>query len=593
MLNPDLQAVVQDRHRVSEANFWPETRAGLAFPPRVHILDSTLRKTYFTAGHATTPGGFVRIAEALVDLGIEDTCLNVTWAGSPRPTPQDWALMTTVLGAGLPLRVNVWSEVLLGNGRDPGPVDPGDALRLLVDAGARYVAPGIVPAPDADAEKRQMEQLAEHVELARSLGVVTTVTLAQAGLRDFDALVRTSKVAVSLGVARLDLMDSTSSMSPDAMRQFITRYRAALESDVPVTMHAHEEFGLATAAAISAAAAGAHPDVSLNGMSYRAGFAALEEVVLALEVLYGVDTGLRLDQLAHASRVVAEESGLPVPPLKPLTGSYAHLKHMPGDAAAAIRTGQDAFPPVSHGIVPAVMGAQVTWVWGGASSDDETRALAGSTGASLAPDELATVRGALDAAVAAKPGYPRWLEPAEARAVLARTLAQTRGQRGDTGGARDELSAAIADAGLVDALLSALEVAPWDDLPAAPDIAAALASVVGGLSTGRLVDLLETFGSLGVPATGARPERSRTEESALLASPDADQAALAAAAARYQRRFGFKPVVNAGGLLAAGIAALLDDALARDAADELARSRAAVCAIFASRLAARNPGGRG
>src|SRR6202012_3236702 len=146
-----------------------------------------------------------------------------------------------------------------------------------------------------------------------------------------------------------------------------------------------------------------------------------------------------------------------------------------------------------------------------------------------------------------------------------------RGQRPDTAGARDELSAAIADASLVDALLGELGGAPWDDLPAAAAGPAALAAVVGGLSTGRLVDLLETFGSLGVPATGARPERSRDEESALLASPDADQVALAAAAARYQRRFGFKRVVDAGGLTAAGVAALLDEALTRDAVDELAR----------------------
>jgi hypothetical protein len=177
--------------------------------------------------------------------------------------------------------------------------------------------------------------------------------------------------------------------------------------------------------------------------------------------------------------------------------------------------------------------------------------------------------------------------------VLGRALAQARGQRRDAAGAGAELAAVVADVGLVDALLAELRVAPWDDLPAGPAVEAALASVVGALSTGRLVDLLDTFGSLGVPGTGARPDRSRTEEGALLASPGADQAALAQAAARYQRRFGFKPVVDAGGRPAAGLAALLDGALEHDAADELARSRAAVCAILASRLLARHPGGRG
>ena len=96
-----------------------------------------------------------------------------------------------------------------------------------------------------------------------------------------------------IGTLRLDLMDSTSSLGPEAMKVFIRRYRSHLIRDVPVTMHVHDDFGLATAGAIAAATAGASPDVSVAGVSYRAGFAPLEEVVTSLEVLYGVDTSIR------------------------------------------------------------------------------------------------------------------------------------------------------------------------------------------------------------------------------------------------------------------------------------------------------------
>ncbi|WP_427885429.1 hypothetical protein ACQHIV_24405 [Kribbella sp. GL6] len=428
MLNPDRQATVAGSHHVSAANFWPEVVATGNFPDRVHLIDSTIRKTYFTAGNAATPAGYVRIAEALVELGVETTCLNVTFGGSDQPTPQDWALMETILGADLPLEVNVWSDVFLGNGRDEGKLDPLAALHRFVDAGARMIAPGIVPAPDRDAEARQADQLAAYVAEADRLGVTTTLTLAQVGLRDFDQLVAACRQAVGLGVTRLDLMDSTSSMGPEAMRAFVRRFRDGVGRDVRVTMHMHDEFGLATAGALAAASEGAHPDVSVNGMSYRCGFAPLEEVALALEVLYGVDTGLRLDRLAHVSKVVAEESQLPVPALKPLTGTYAHLKHMPGDAAAAIRTGQDAFPPVSHGLVPARMGAEVSWVWGSFSSDDLTRALAEHCSLTLTDDEVPLVRARLDAAVAARTTYPRWLEPAEAAGLLRATVAELRGE---------------------------------------------------------------------------------------------------------------------------------------------------------------------
>jgi len=580
MLNPDLVPSIPGVLNVSPANFWPETRADLRFPPSIRILDSTLRKTYFTAGNATSQAGFVRIAEALVDLGVTDTCLNVTWSGDTTPTPQDWQLMQTVLRADLPLRVNVWSDVLLGNGRDPLPIPPSDGLRRLADAGARFVAPGIVPAPDADAAARQMDQLDAHLDEARSLGLTTTITLAQVGLRDFDELVRVSRRAAQGGAARLDLMDSTSSMSPDAMRRFVRRFRAEIHSDVPITMHVHDEFGLATASALAAASEGAAPDVSMNGMSYRAGFAPLEEVVLALEVLHGVDTGIDLSRIAEVSRIVAEESGIAVPPLKPLTGGYAHLKHMPGDAAQAISRGARAFPPISHGIVPAVTGSSLEWVWGSASSLAQTHELARECGEELTADEAAGVRASIDACVAEIDAYPRWLTPDEARAVLVRSVRSLRGGT-QVPALGDVLRAAIPDDALAHDALAALGGNAYVAVP--DDTFAAVAAAVEALSTGRLIDLLATFNRFGENA-GARPEQSEREERALLASERAERDELAALALTYERRFGFRAVYAADGRSAAQISALVRASLAQDAVMEIARARRAAADILTARI---------
>src|SRR4051794_36161639 len=156
---------------------------------------------------------------------------------------------------------------------------------------------GIVPAPYEDAEKRQMEEMAAFFEMIGELGMQATVTLARVGWRDFDSMLRASNEAIKLGALRMDLMDSSSSLSPEAMKVFIRRYRAGLVKDVPITMHMHDDFGLATAGAIAAATAGASPDVSVAGVSYRCGFAPLEEVVVSLEVLYGQDTGIKVNRL--------------------------------------------------------------------------------------------------------------------------------------------------------------------------------------------------------------------------------------------------------------------------------------------------------
>lgn len=582
MLNPDHVASRPGVFSISRNNFWEEARATATFPKQIPILDSTLRKTYFTAGNRTSLAGFVRIAEALVELGITDTCLNVTWSGDTQPTPQDWALMQAILDADLPLRVNVWSDILLGNGRDPLPISPREGMERLVEAGARIVAPGIVPAPDADAEKHQMEQLDEHFALARELAVTTTITMAQAGMRDFDQLVRTANHAVRGGAIRLDVMDSFSTMSPETIHLFVRRFRAALPEGTAVSIHAHNEFGLATAAALAAVAEGAIPDVSMNSMSYRCGFAALEEVVLALEVLYGVDTGLNIDKLAHVSRVVAEESGLPVPQLKALTGSYAHLKHMPGDAEAAIRLGQAAYPPISHLIVPEVMGSHAEWVWGVASSNSLTEALATATGVQLGSDELPVVRKALDDATAAIPDYPRWLRPEEASAILRRTVDSLR--TGEHLPAVGEIVAeAVADASVAEAIIAALAATKYDRVPDVPTIETAVVQVIADLSTGRLIDLLEGFNRFGERG-GARPGLSAKEEKGISESEESARAALVAAAVAYEARFGFRPVVAARGLDAAAIAEVLTKALEHDATTELQRTRKAVTDILAGRI---------
>ena len=87
-------------------------------------------------------------------------------------------------------------------------------------------------------------------------------------------------------------------------------------------MHCHNDYGLATACVLAAYEGGA--DVlhcSVNGVGYRAGGAALEEVVMALEALYGVRTGVRLERLAWLSRVTEEITGIPVGYFKGVTGT--------------------------------------------------------------------------------------------------------------------------------------------------------------------------------------------------------------------------------------------------------------------------------
>ena len=125
----------------------------------------------------------------------------------------------------------------------------------------------------------------------------------------FAYLVDKSNEALAHGATRLELADSYSSLSPEGMKTVVRRLRSQLTRPVPLTVHIHNDFGLATAGAIAAVTAGAHPDVSVNGVSYRSGFAALEEVVVSLELLYDLRAGIDMASLQTLSQVVEEQTG--------------------------------------------------------------------------------------------------------------------------------------------------------------------------------------------------------------------------------------------------------------------------------------------
>jgi homocitrate synthase NifV len=96
---------------------------------------------------------------------------------------------------------------------------------------------------------------------------------------------------------------------------------------IPVEVHTHNDFGLATANALAGIKGGAlSVNTTVNGLGERAGNAALEEVVMALKRIYGVNVGLDTPRLLELSRLVAAASGSNVPPWKAIVGenTFAH-----------------------------------------------------------------------------------------------------------------------------------------------------------------------------------------------------------------------------------------------------------------------------
>jgi isopropylmalate/homocitrate/citramalate synthase len=117
----------------------------------------------------------------------------------------------------------------------------------------------------------------------------------------------------------LAVADTFGVMNPEATSYFIKRVMQVTKK--PVEIHAHNDFGLGVANTIAAVLAGAGTvHVTVNGIGERSGNTSLEETVMALRFLYGIETNVKTKQLRSLSLLVRKLSGIRMPPQKPVVG---------------------------------------------------------------------------------------------------------------------------------------------------------------------------------------------------------------------------------------------------------------------------------
>jgi isopropylmalate/homocitrate/citramalate synthase len=113
------------------------------------------------------------------------------------------------------------------------------------------------------------------------------------------------------------------------MRYLATEVRSIIPEEMVLKVHCHNTFGMATANTLAAAeGGGTELDCTINGYGDEAGNASLEEVVVSLEALYGVDTGLNLSLLNKYSKLAIEKGQMPIQAHKAIVGENAFLRPM-------------------------------------------------------------------------------------------------------------------------------------------------------------------------------------------------------------------------------------------------------------------------
>ncbi len=165
---------------------------------------------------------------------------------------------------------------------------------------------------------------------------------------DFDYLVKFTQVAIDAGATTINLPDTVGYALPEewgAMVKKLVERIPAFKSDVILSMHTHNDLGLATANALAGVVNGARQiECTLNGVGERAGNCSLEEVVMTLKTRYKdrFFTGIKTPEICKTSQMVSDVMGLPVQPNKAIVGANA-FAHSSGIHQDGIIKNRDNF----------------------------------------------------------------------------------------------------------------------------------------------------------------------------------------------------------------------------------------------------------
>jgi isopropylmalate/homocitrate/citramalate synthase len=304
----------------------PHNFAAEIAPPGhpVQLHDVTLRDGEECADLAYSVEDKVRIAEALARLGIRRTELFLT-------VPGWYESVRAIVARRLPFDLYItW--------------DPAKTPRVL-DLGVRHV---MVWYRASDVYQRHvlggeraalLDEALAAIRAAKAQGAYVNLFMPESTRMELDQLRDTANAAEQAGADAFTLVDSLAICRPAALG-FLVRKLKEFTSK-PVEVHCHNDFGLATACVLAAYEAGADAlNCSINAVGYRAGNAALDEVAVALETLYGVSTGVQLDRLPEVAALVASITGIPIGYFKGVTGGGAMSVEQWGATARLEAAGQ-------------------------------------------------------------------------------------------------------------------------------------------------------------------------------------------------------------------------------------------------------------
>jgi 2-isopropylmalate synthase len=299
----------------------------------VKIFDTTLRDGEQSPGATMTSAEKLEVARNLARLGVD-----IIEAGFPAASPDDLEAVRRIadeVGNPPEGEEQATVPVICGLARaTKGDIDK--AWEAVQGAQKPRIHTFLATSEIHMKHKLNMdreqvvERVSEMVAYARSMCADVEFSPEDAGRSDPEFLYLVLGEAIKAGATTLNIPDTVGYTTPEEFGALIAGIKAntpGMSDEITISVHTHDDLGLATANALAGIHAGARQaEVTINGIGERAGNTSLEEVVMALKTrhpVYKLETGIDTTQLSRISKLVSNYTGITVQPNKAIVGANA------------------------------------------------------------------------------------------------------------------------------------------------------------------------------------------------------------------------------------------------------------------------------
>ncbi len=308
----------------------------------IYIYDTTLRDGEQTPGVCFTKEQKLNIARKLDELGI-----NQIEAGFPIVSEREAEIVKAIANEGLNADILALCRTLKK--------DIDKAIDCDVDGIITFIATSPLHLKYKFNGKSLDDILkmgVEAVEYAKDHGLFVAFSAEDATRTPIEDLIKVHRAAEESGADRVHIADTAGCATPQSMEFICKKLKENLKK-AHIGVHCHNDFGFAVINSIYGLIGGAKAvSTTVNGIGERAGNAALEELIMALTVLYDVDLGLNLEVLPELCKMVEEYSGIKLPKNKPIVGElvFSHESGIHVDAVIENPLTYEPFLPEKIGI---------------------------------------------------------------------------------------------------------------------------------------------------------------------------------------------------------------------------------------------------